>query len=50
MDNFAEVLVKIAKEIDEEPDKVRTAPHTTPVGRLDEVTAARRPILRWRPD
>lgn len=50
LDNFAEVLVKIAKEIDEEPDKVRTAPHTTPVGRLDEVTAARRPILRWRPD
>ena len=29
------------------PDLVRTAPHTTPIGRLDEATAARRPVLVW---
>ena len=31
------------------PELVRTAPHSTRVGRLDEVTAARKPILRWKP-
>ena len=31
------------------PELVKTAPHTTRVGRLDEVTAARKPILRWKP-
>ena len=30
------------------PELVRTAPHTTPVRRLDEARAARNPILRWR--
>jgi len=28
---------------------VKTAPHCTRVGRLDEVAAARKPILRWKP-
>ncbi len=31
------------------PELVKTAPHCTRVGRLDEVTAARKPILRWKP-
>jgi glycine dehydrogenase subunit 2 len=29
---------------------VKTAPHSTRVSRLDEVTTARKPILRWKPD
>jgi glycine dehydrogenase subunit 2 len=38
----------IAEEAASEPDLVKTAPHHTRVGRLDEVTAARKPILRWK--
>jgi len=47
LDQFIEVLIKIAKEAEEEPEKVLEAPHTTVVGRLDEVTAARKPIIRY---
>jgi glycine dehydrogenase subunit 2 len=32
-----------------DPDLVRSAPHTTPIRRLDEVAAARHPVLRWTP-
>jgi glycine dehydrogenase subunit 2 len=39
----------IAAEAETNPELVKTAPHNTRIGRLDEVTAARRPILRWRP-
>ncbi|AZR72903.1 glycine dehydrogenase (aminomethyl-transferring) [Anoxybacter fermentans] len=48
LDAFAEAMINIAREITEDPDKVTKAPLTTVVGRLDEVTAARRPILRWK--
>ncbi len=41
LDNFAEILLSIADEVEKEPDKVRSAPHTTPVSRLDEARAAR---------
>ncbi len=41
LDYFAETLLGIAKEIDESPETVTTAPHTTPVRRLDEVAAVR---------
>lgn len=44
---FVEAMKAIAKEARENPDLVRSAPHTTPVRRLDEVRAARQPILRW---
>jgi glycine dehydrogenase subunit 2 len=47
MDSFAEALLKVAAEAEEDPELVLTAPHTTPVRRLDEATAARRPILVW---
>lgn len=47
LDEFINVLIQIAKEAEEEPEKVLEAPHTTVVGRLDEVTAARKPILRY---
>lgn len=49
IDAFAGALIAIAKEAKESPELVRGAPYTTPVGRLDEATAARRPYLRWRP-
>jgi glycine dehydrogenase subunit 2 len=47
MDRYARILEQIVKEIDEEPATVLNAPHTTPVGRVDEVRAARSPDLRF---
>ncbi len=48
LDRFVEILVEIDKEINENPQKVLGAPHTTPVSRIDEVTAARQPNLRFK--
>jgi len=51
LDDFAEVLVKIAREAREDPQLLREAPHNTPVGRLDEVKAARDLVLCcWIPE
>ncbi len=47
IENFAETLVKIAREIQAEPALLLEAPHNTPIGRLDEVSAARKPVLCW---
>lgn len=47
LDGFIEALVNIAKEADENPEVIKSAPHNTPVRRLDEVKAARNPILKW---
>src|SRR6202140_1968785 len=47
LDLFIEAMKSIAKEAASDPDLVKHAPHTTRIGRLDEVTAARKPILRW---
>jgi len=41
LDAFADAMIAIRREIDETPQTVATAPHTTPVGRMDEVRAAR---------
>ncbi|HEX5228906.1 MAG TPA: aminomethyl-transferring glycine dehydrogenase subunit GcvPB [Bryobacteraceae bacterium] len=49
LDLFVDALISIAKEAEESPELVRTAPHDTRTSRVDEVTAARRPILRWKP-
>ncbi|MDQ3848744.1 MAG: aminotransferase class V-fold PLP-dependent enzyme, partial [Thermoproteota archaeon] len=49
LDGFVLALKKIAIEIKEDPEMVKRSPLSTPVGRLDEVTAARRPNLRWQP-
>jgi glycine dehydrogenase subunit 2 len=49
LDAFADALIAIAGEADSDPELVKTAPHTAPVKRLDEATAARQPNLRWRP-
>jgi len=48
-DLFIDAMRSIAEEAATEPDLVKTAPHSTRVGRLDEVTAARKPVLRWKP-
>jgi glycine dehydrogenase subunit 2 len=49
LDHFVETLKTIIGESKATPDLVKTAPHTTPVRRLDEVKAAREPRLRYRP-
>ena len=49
LDAFAEAMNSIAREAKENPALLKNAPHTTPVGRLDEVRAARKPVLRWEP-
>ncbi len=48
LDWFVEVMNRIADEVENDPDLVRGAPHTTPVGRLDEVAANRKPNVRWK--
>jgi len=48
-DQFIEAMRAIAEEAAANPELVKTAPHSTRVSRLDEVTAARKPILRWKP-
>ena len=48
LDEYAKVLKTIIKELKDEPELVKNAPHTTP-GRLDEVKAARQLNLRWMP-
>ncbi len=49
LDLFIEAMRSIAREVEETPEVVKTAPHSTRVSRLDEVQAARKPVLRWRP-
>jgi len=49
MDLFVEAMRSIAEEVEEDPQMVLAAPHTTRVSRLDEVAAARKPVLRWKP-
>ena len=48
LDLFADALISIAQEVDENPELVKTAPHSTRTPKVDEVTAARKPIVRWR--
>lgn len=48
LDEFIEVMRKIAVEAKENPENLTSAPHHTPVGRLDESRAARQPVLRWQ--
>ena len=48
-DLFIDAMRAIAEEAATNPELVKTAPHTTRVRRLDEVGAARKPILRWKP-
>ncbi|MCP3761319.1 aminomethyl-transferring glycine dehydrogenase subunit GcvPB [Domibacillus sp. A3M-37] len=47
LDAFADAMIQIAREVEENPDIVLNAPHTTVIGRLDEVKAARQPVVRY---
>jgi glycine dehydrogenase subunit 2 len=49
LDLFIDAMISIAQEVEEDPQVVLKAPHSTRTTRVDEVTAARKPILRWRP-
>jgi glycine dehydrogenase subunit 2 len=49
LDQFVEIMHTIDKESKETPELVLNAPTTTPVAKLDEALAARKPNLRWRP-
>ena len=41
-------MIQIAKEVEENPEIVQKAPHTTVIKRLDETKAARKPVLRYK--
>ena len=45
---FVAAMAEIKHEAETDPDVVKTAPHLSRVGRLDETRAARKPVLRWR--
>ena len=49
LDAFIEAMLQIADEVETDPQKVKTAPHDTRIGRIDEAGAARKPVLRWQP-
>ena len=49
LDQFIDAMISIAKEVETDPEMVKQAPHSTRTSRVDEVTAARKPVLRWKP-
>jgi len=48
LDNFVEIMLQIADEVENNPEIVRSAPHDTPVLRLDEALAAREPDINYQ--
>ena len=46
---FIDAMKSIAREAADDPELVKSAPHSTRVSRLDETAAARKPVLRWKP-
>jgi glycine dehydrogenase subunit 2 len=50
LDQFIDAMRQIAREADENPEIILHAPNATRVSRMDEVAAARKPVLRWKPD
>jgi glycine dehydrogenase subunit 2 len=49
LDQFIAAMISIAKEVETDPQLVKNAPYGTRTSRVDEVTAARKPVLRWKP-
>ena len=49
LDGFIDAMCEIAREAKEDSELVKNAPYSTPVRRLDEARAARKPLLRWEP-
>ncbi len=50
LDAFARAMLKIAEEARRDPELLKSAPHETPFGRVDEVRAAKQLILRYQPE
>ena len=50
LDLFVDALISIAGEVEQNPELVLKAPHNTRTSRVDEVAAARKPIVRWKPE
>jgi len=50
LDLFCDALISIAQEIESDPEMVKHAPHLTRTPRVDEVAAARKPVVRWKPE
>ncbi len=48
LDLFIDAMISIAKEVERDPQTVLKAPHSTRTTRVDEVAAARKPVLRWK--
>lgn len=48
LDNFIATMLKIAQEIEENPEEVLKSPQTTPIKKVDETLAARHPDLTWK--
>jgi len=49
LDLFVDAMRQVAREAEENPELILTAPHSTRISRLDETAAARKPVLRWKP-
>jgi glycine dehydrogenase subunit 2 len=49
LDQFIDAMTAIAKEVEADPQMVKNAPYGTRTSRVDEVMAARKPVLRWKP-
>jgi glycine dehydrogenase subunit 2 len=50
LDAFVEVMARIRAEMEQDPERLHQAPTRTPVRRIDEVLAAKQPVLRWQPE
>src|SRR6266498_3751443 len=50
LDAFVDAMIAIAREVESDPQLVVKAPHNTRTSRVDEVMAARRPVVRWKPE
>jgi len=48
IDGFIAVMRQIAEEAKNDPEQVKSAPHHTPIGRVDDVLAAKHPVTTWR--
>jgi glycine dehydrogenase subunit 2 len=48
LDGFIQVMRQIAEEAKTDPELVKTAPHSTPIGRVDDVLAAKHPIVTYK--
>jgi glycine dehydrogenase subunit 2 len=49
LDQFIEAMIAIAQEVESDPQMVKNAPYGTRTSRVDEVGAARKPVMRWKP-